>query len=324
MTQHNSLVSCIAHSGMQSAAFENPRLSGITAPRIWARPVHRHLGRDYKGRRRVQESDAIGNGGHVPIRKRYQTSRRDEHLFSRRREPNDFPVERASLHVEPPVILQQLGMGQPKRLIVDEELDGLAVGHVEDGLSGFREPVGILGIDDGPGFIEAIDKRAVFCVGPPLFRAPAHADVAIAKRQHRFELRQEVGTKFFLDDVPFVSGVIPAWRAEAFMADHRAEPRGKSGQSSVDEQNSRGCAGVPASKSQLRHEAPRLSRSRLVFIHRRQSERRMGISPSGSHLGRDPNRLHQFLRAWRHNEGLLSCARGCNRGTELHALPQRQ
>lgn len=38
-----------------------------------------------------------------------------------------------------------------------------------------------------------------------------------------------------------------------------------------------------------------LSCIRLVFIHRGQSERRMGISRPGPHLGRDPNRLHQFL-----------------------------
>ena len=38
-----------------------------------------------------------------------------------------------------------------------------------------------------------------------------------------------------------------------------------------------------------------LYRIRLVFIHRRQSERGMGISRPGPHLGRDPNRFHQFL-----------------------------
>lgn len=37
------------------------------------------------------------------------------------------------------------------------------------------------------------------------------------------------------------------------------------------------------------------SRIRLGFIHRSQSKRRMGISPSGPHLGGDPNRLHQLL-----------------------------
>ena len=244
MAQHNPPVSCIAHSGMECAAFKNPRLSGITAPGIRARPVHRHLGRNDKRRRRVQKGDAVGNGGHVLIGKRYQAARGDKHLFSCRCLPNDLPVERPRLHVEPPVILQQLGMGQPKGLIVDEELDDLAVGHVENGLPGFRKAVGILSIYHRPRFVEPIDKRTVFCVRAALLRAPAHADIAIAKREHRFELRQEVGTKFFFYDIPFVGGVITTWRTEASMADHRAEPWASLKQDLYRQYSRRG-SGVP-------------------------------------------------------------------------------
>ena len=115
-------------------------------------------------------------------------------------------------------------MGQPKGFIVDEELDDFAIGHADNGLPGFREAVGILSIDDGPGFIKAIDERAVFCVGAAFLRASAHADITIAERQYCFVLGQEVGTKFLFDNVPFVSGVISDRGAETFMADHGAEP----------------------------------------------------------------------------------------------------
>ena len=228
MAQHDPPVSCIAHSRVESAAFKNPRLPGITGAGIRARPVQRHLGRNDNGRRRVQEGDAIGNCGHVPIRKRDQTPRRDEHLFSRRRLPDDLAVERARLHVEPPVVLQQVGMREPEGLIVDEELNDFAVGHVEDRLPGFREAIGIFCIDNRPGFIESVDKGAVLSVRTALLRAPAHADISVAEREHRFKLGQEVGSEVFFDDIPFVGGVVPAGRAEASMADHRAEPRGRS------------------------------------------------------------------------------------------------
>ena len=63
-------------------------------------------------------------------------------------------------------------------------------------------------MDNGPSFIKSIDQRAVFGVWAALLRAAAHADIAIAKGQHRFELGEEIGTKLFFDDIPFVGRII--------------------------------------------------------------------------------------------------------------------
>src|SRR5215831_12728744 len=116
-------------------------------------------------------------------------------------------------------------IGQPEGLVVHEELDDLAVGHVQDGLASFREAVGFLAVDDRPGFIEPVDEGAVFGVGPAFLRAPAHAEVAVAYRQHRFQLSQEFRVKPFFDDVPLVGRVIVGWRPETFMMDHQTVPR---------------------------------------------------------------------------------------------------
>jgi hypothetical protein len=78
-------------------------------------------------------------------------------------------------------------------------------------LAGFREVVGVLSVHDGPGFIEPVDEGSVFGVGPSFLRAPAHAEVPVAQRQHRFQLGQEFGVKLFFDDVPLVHGVIVRW-----------------------------------------------------------------------------------------------------------------
>jgi|SRR5208337_393741 len=126
-------------------------------------------------------------------------------------------------------------MGQPERLIVDEQLYDLAVGHAEDRLPGFREAVGVLRIDDGPGFIEPVDQGAVFGIRAAFLWTAAHADISIAKRQHRLQLGQEVGTKLFFDDVPFVGGIITAGRRETSMADHEAYPRGRRTEATVTE-----------------------------------------------------------------------------------------
>src|SRR5215475_2981618 len=149
----------------------------------------------------------------------------DQHLFACRRFPEDLPVERPGLHVQPSVVVQAARVGQPEGLVVHEELDDLAVRHVQDGLAGFGEAVGFLAVDDRPSFIEPIYEGAVFGVGPAFLRAAAHAEVAVAHRQHCFQLGQKFGVKPFFDDVPFVGRVIVRWRPEAFMMDHRTVPR---------------------------------------------------------------------------------------------------
>src|SRR5262249_356164 len=110
-------------------------------------------------------------------------------------------------------------------LIVHEELDDLAVSHIQDGLASFREAVGFLAVDDRPGFIESVDEGAVFGVGPAFLRAPAHAEVTVAHCQHPFHLAHQSGLKLFFDDAPLVGRVIVEWRPEAFMMDHQTVPR---------------------------------------------------------------------------------------------------
>ena len=94
----------------------------------------------------------VGDGGHVPIGERDQTPGCDRHLFACRRLPEDLPVERPGLHVEPPVVAQEVRIGQPEGLVIDEELDYLAVGHAEDGLAGFREAIGVFSGTRSAGF----------------------------------------------------------------------------------------------------------------------------------------------------------------------------
>src|SRR5262249_25240233 len=102
-------------------------------------------------------------------------------------------------------------------LVVDEELDDFAVGHTENGLASFREAIRFFCVYDRPGFIESIDEGGIFGVGTAFLRAPAHAEVSVAEREHRFELRQELAVKPFFDDVPLVGRIITGRRSETFM-----------------------------------------------------------------------------------------------------------
>ena len=115
-------------------------------------------------------------------------------------------------------------IGQPEGLVIHEELDDLAVGHVADRLASFGETISFFAVDDRPRFIEPIDESAILGVGAAFFRAPAHAEISVAERRHRFQLGQEFRMKRFFDDVPLVGRIIMGGRPEAFMMQHRAVP----------------------------------------------------------------------------------------------------
>src|SRR5271166_2174500 len=225
MAQHDPAVFGITGSAMEYSTCKDPRLSRIIRLGVGARFMRCHFRRDHKGGRGVKQCHTVGDGGHMPIGERDQTPGCDQYLFAGRRLPEDLPIERPGFHVEPPVVAQEVCIGQPEGLVVGEELDDLAVGYAEDGLAGFREAISVFRVHDRAGFIKPIDQSAVFGVRAAFFRAPAHAEVSVAERQHRLQLGQEFGVKPFFDDVPLVRWVIMGWRPEAFMMDHRAAPR---------------------------------------------------------------------------------------------------
>ena len=72
-----------------------------------------------------------------------------------------------------------------ERLAVDEQADDRAVGGADDRLAGPRQPVGVLGIDDRPGLVEAVEDRAGVVRRAALLGRAADAEVAVADREDR-------------------------------------------------------------------------------------------------------------------------------------------
>src|SRR5215472_9920976 len=104
MTQNDATVLRIAGSVMEHRTGEESRLPRIIAVGGGARFVGNHLRRDDYGSFCIEERHTVGDGGHMPMHKRNQTPRRDQHLFACRSLPQDFAVERPGLHVQPPVV----------------------------------------------------------------------------------------------------------------------------------------------------------------------------------------------------------------------------
>src|SRR5262249_7207544 len=77
-------------------------------------------------------------------------------------------------------------------------------------------------VGDRPGFIEPVNERGIFGIGPALLRASTHAQISVGEREHGFRLGQKFGVKRLLDDVPLVGRIVMGRRPEPFMMEHRA------------------------------------------------------------------------------------------------------
>src|SRR5215471_5687848 len=222
MAQHDPAVFRIAGSWMEHPTGKAPGLPRIVGVDEGVGLIRLHLRRDHNRGRRVEERYAVSDGGHVPIGEGDQTPGCDRYLFARGRFPEDLPVERSGLHVEPALVSQEIRIGQPERLVIDEQLDDLAVGYAQDRLAGSRKAVGSLHVYDRVGFIVSVDESGVFGVGATFLRSSTHAEISIAERQHRLQLSQQFGVKPFFNDVPFIGWEIVDWRPVGYMMDHRA------------------------------------------------------------------------------------------------------
>ena len=74
-----------------------------------------------------------------------------------------------------------------ERLAVGEQAHDRAVGRRDDRLPGAGEPVGVLGVGDRPGLVEAVEHHPAVVGGRALLGRAAHAEVAVAEREHRLE-----------------------------------------------------------------------------------------------------------------------------------------
>jgi hypothetical protein len=142
VAQHDPAVFGVAGSVMEHPVCKDPRLAWIVRIGEDTRFISLHLRRDHDRGRRIEERHTVGDGGHVAVGEGDQTPGGDQNLFAGRRLPENLPVERPGLHIKPPVVAQQVRIGQPERLVIDEELDDLAVRHVDDGLPGLRKAIG--------------------------------------------------------------------------------------------------------------------------------------------------------------------------------------
>jgi hypothetical protein len=118
----------------------------------------------------------------------------------------DAAAQHAVAHVEFELVRAHVGDVERKRLVVDINAHHLGVGRVDDRLPDLREAVGLLGVADGPGLVEAVDEGALLVRLTALGVVAAQAEVAVAHREERLGDTGVIERVARLDEAPRVDG----------------------------------------------------------------------------------------------------------------------
>ena len=94
--------------------------------------------------------------------------------------------QRPGAQVENPLVGDQFAVADVERLVLDQQTQDLAVGHVDDGLAGLRIPVSGLGVRQRPDFEEGVQIGAGQAIRLALIKVAAQPDMPIGQGEHGF------------------------------------------------------------------------------------------------------------------------------------------
>ena len=162
---------------------------GITAGRGQLLVRHQ-LGLHHHPHRAVEGLDVVADRRDRPLHERHQPGRGHPDRPAGRGGPLGAPVQHAGPEVQAPLMRAQLAVADVERLVVDEEADHLAVGHVDHRLPGLRVPVAGLRVRQRPQLVDAVEVGTRQAVRLSLIQVPAPADVPVGQREDRLGLRE--------------------------------------------------------------------------------------------------------------------------------------
>jgi len=140
----------------------------------------------------VQRFDLVSDRDHRALSERDQPPRVDPDPPTCRRRPHGVAGQRPGAEVEYPVVLEGAAVPHVQRLVLDQQPDDLAVGHVDHGLAGFRVAVPAFGVGQAVFLVEAIEVGARQAARLRLLERAAQADVPVGQRERRFSSLQRV------------------------------------------------------------------------------------------------------------------------------------
>ena len=173
---------------------------------------------DGDAQRLVDGLDLVGDGrdrarveGHEPARRHL-----DRHAALRA--PVQRARQRAGAEVELALVVVQVPAVDVQRLVLDQQPDELAVGHVDHALAVLRVAVGALAVAQRDRLVEAVEIGAAEGARLALVEVAAQAQVAVGDGEERLGLGQEVEVELGLAQAPGLGRV-------GVVVDHSSSPR---------------------------------------------------------------------------------------------------
>ena len=194
-------VSSKSRSSISSGLVEHggdPRVLALRRQRL----VGDQLGLHDQAQRLVDRLDLVPDRGDRALGERDQAGAVYADPPPGRRLPLQLPVEGAGAEVEHPGVRDQFAVADVEGLVVDQQPDRLAVGHVDHGLPRLGEAVAGLGVRQRPQLVERVQIGARDAVRLALVEVAAQADVPVAECEDRLRLGEDLEVEAGLADMP--------------------------------------------------------------------------------------------------------------------------
>src|SRR5699024_1572204 len=168
------------------------------------------LGGNDDGRVRIQQLHLERHDREVALLEADHALGGHAHALATWGAPDHAATQDTVAEVEGAAVLADIRVAEAQRLVVDVQPHRLRVRDVDDGLTVAGQAVGVLGVGDLAGLVEAIDIGAVDGGVAALRRVAAHAEVAVGLREEGFGDTQvgAVGLRF--RPAPLPDGVVIA------------------------------------------------------------------------------------------------------------------
>jgi hypothetical protein len=176
----------------------DPRVLALRRQRL----VGDQLGLHDQAQRLVDRLDLVPDRGDRALGERDQAGAVYADPPPGRRLPLQLAVEGAGAEVEHPGVRDQFAVADVEGLVVDQQPDRLAVGHVDDGLPRLGEAVARLGVGQRAQLVERVEVGARDAVRLALVEVAAQADVPVAEREDGLGLREDLEVEAGLADMP--------------------------------------------------------------------------------------------------------------------------
>ena len=164
--------------------------------------VRDQLGLHADADRRSDRLDLEQDRRDRPLHERHHPRRTHVDGLAGGRDPFGLSAQDPFAQIELPLVADQLPVPDVEWLVVDEQAEHLAVGHVDERLARLGIAVGGLGVRQRANLVEAVQERPGRPRRLALIEVPAQADVAVREREDRLGLGQQVEVELALAHHP--------------------------------------------------------------------------------------------------------------------------